>query len=312
MANLRKKLENKFLSSKSNKLDQTEMWFLTCPEDEITNDPSIDDLSKRIFLDLRKDGFAIIRNNLPHDLCDNVIQEFNSYCRNNMTSQEYRGTDGLHSRLALFHYESKSALQVGMAKNTVHFIEHAFRSKANIVGSLFFEKGSTQEIHRDTPAFFTNPLNHFFGVWNALEDIKDESGELCYYRGGHRIARDGNLYDDPGITIENYFARVEQECIDSGLTLEKYTPRKGDTLIWLPELPHGGSARKEGLSRKSMVFHYIPRGVPIHGVNEFFDKTKSLYINENYSVRQLEDARMIDMGRIRFYHNHREGNFKEG
>jgi len=59
------------------------------------------------------------------------------------------------------------------------------------------------------------------------------------------------------------------------------------------------------------VFHYLPQGIPIHGARDFFDKEKPIFIKENYSIKMRGDTRCIDMGDVRFYHNHKEGNFEE-
>lgn len=67
---------------------------------------------------------------------------------------------------------SEAEKRICSNKGTAEILQAAFTSEFTVVGSLFFEKGSMQSIYRDTPAFFTNPLNHYFGVWNALEDIE--------------------------------------------------------------------------------------------------------------------------------------------
>lgn len=313
MKKIIKRIENKIFAEKTNNLDRTQMWFLDCSEAELLAHKEIKPEVLDALVSLRNNGFAILKNNIPHALCDALIEDFNRYCSARADAAKYADEHGLHSRLALFHYQSDNAMKIGTLERTTEVVRTAFRNDFTIVGSLFFEKGSTQDVHRDTPAFFTNPLNHFFGVWNALEDIHEGSGELCYFRGGHKIARDSDLYDDANITIDNYFSVVENACKAAGLELERFRPRKGDTLIWLPELPHGGSPRdNESSTRRSMVFHYILVGTPIHGVNEFFDSSKPLFVNENYSVRVKNGIRMIDMGETRFYHNHKEGNFEEG
>ena len=313
MRKIIKKIENKLFAKKTNQLDRTPMWFLDCSDVELFAHKEIKPEVLDALLSLRNNGFAVLKNNIPHELCDALIEDFNRYCSSKVDADKYVDSDGLHSRLALFHYQSDNAMKVATLARTAEVVKTAFKNDFTIVGSLFFEKGSTQDVHRDTPAFFTNPLNHFFGVWNALEDIQEDSGELCYYRGGHKFARDSALYDDENVTIENYFSMVEDACKAAGLQLERFRPSKGDTLIWLPELPHGGSPRDNtSSSRRSMVFHYIPIGIPIHGVNEFFNASKPLFIRENYDVRVKNGIRLIDMGEIRFYRNHKEGNFEEG
>jgi hypothetical protein len=312
MSGIVKKIENALFGQKTRALDTTQMWFLTRQEDDLRADPSLDAETLEAFLNLRRDGYTILKGNLDPALCDAAVADFNSYCATHAESRKYRDEYGLHSRLALFHYQSGNLRKIATAPRTLKILRAAFRRDFTVVGSLFFEKGSTQDIHRDTPAFFTNPLNHFFGVWNALEDIQKDSGELCYYRGGHRSVSDADLYANPKINIDNYFSVVEQACKDAGMERLLFLPKQGDTLIWLPQLPHGGAPRHDpALSRRSVVFHYIPNGVPIHGASDFFDHKKPIFIGENYSVKTMDNIRMIDMGTTRFYHNYSEGNFEE-
>lgn len=312
MTNLIRKIQNR-LARKTTRLDERQMWFLSCPDEEILNNKALDQESIDVFMSLRKNGFAVLKGNVDPALCDAVVADFDAYCETHPESEGFADEHGLHSRLALFHYVSENARKVCTAPRTVKILKAAFQKDFTIVGSLLFEKGSAQDIHRDTPAFFTNPLNHFFGVWNALEDIKKDSGELCYYVGGHKILPDADLYRDPSTNIKSYFSRVEQACKDAGLTRDLFLAKKGDTLIWLPELPHGGAARvDDSLTRRSIVFHYIPNGVPIHGSGYFFDSARPIFVNENYAYRTLDGIRTIDMGETRFYHNYQEGNFAEG
>lgn len=178
-----KRLENRLIAEKTILLDRTEMWFLSCSEAELLSRQDLDAEVLHTLIALRNDGFAVLKSNIAHEICDALVADFNRYCAASPEAAKYKDEHGLHSRLALFHYESDNAMQVATAKRTIDVVQAAFAGDFNIVGSLFFEKGSTQSVHRDTPAFFTNPLNHFFGVWNALEDIQSGSGELCYYRG---------------------------------------------------------------------------------------------------------------------------------
>lgn len=302
----------KVFAKKTRRLDRRQMWFLDGSEAELRAHRDLKPEVLDALVSLRDNGFAVLKNNVPHALCDAVVEDFRRYCAATPEAAAYRDEHGLHSRLALFHQVSDNALSIAALPRTTELLRAAFRSEFNVVGSLLFEKGSAQDVHRDTPAFFTNPLNHFFGVWNALEDVREGSGELCYYRGGHKVARDADLYGDPATTMDAYFPKVEAACKAAGLELERFTPNKGDTLLWLPELPHGGSPRRDPrASRRSIVFHCLPAGTPIHGVKEFFNPGRPLFVNENYSVTVRNGVRMLDLGPPKFFHNYKEGNFDE-
>jgi len=191
-------------------------------------------------------------------------------------------------------------------------ITAVFGSSVTVIGSLFFEKGSEQSIHRDTPAFFTNPFNHYFGVWNALEDIRMDAGPLIYYEGGHKVAQDKDLYLDKSVNEKNYFAKVEDACREAGLPIKELIINKGDTIIWHPQLPHGGGKiNKTGLTRKSLVFHALPTMADIYGPSEFFNTHGRLPIKTNHSLLREGKHWMIDQGAPKFFHNRYEGNFDE-
>lgn len=278
------KILQRLRSWREEPLNVTPMWFLECSDLKITQS-NFPQWIKKAFMDLRRDGFTILEGNVSHELCDQVVEDFYKFCETNEKSKDFRDKEGLYSRVALLHYISKPALKLGTNAAIKEFLSAAFLTEFTIVGSLFFEKGSAQNIHRDTPAFFTNPLNHFFSVWTALEDIQAGSGELCYYGGGHLVARDADLYNNKAINFDNYFSTVEDECKKAGLKKQNFLAKKGDTLIWIPELPHGGAERvNKNASRKSIVFHYLPKRMPIHNAGTFFSR-RGVYVNQNYDTR---------------------------
>jgi phytanoyl-CoA hydroxylase len=295
----------------SKELSSEPMWFLA-DDPASTSESNLPAFVQGALKDIRDNGFAVLPGNVPPEACDAVIKDFEEYCKQHPESVEYRDEYGLHERLACLHLESEAARRVAFNSSTTAFLEAAFRGPLLVVGSLFFEKGSTQSIHRDTPAFFTSPLSHFFGVWNALEDVREGAGPLIYYRGGHKVAPDVSLYRDGSITAENYFDRVVQACRGAGLELVEFYPKKGDTLIWHPELPHGGAPiTNPKLSRKSLVVHYMQKDIPIHGADVFFDPRKKVHAGPKYRTVGFGKYHAIDQGRPRFFHNRYEGNFDE-
>lgn len=299
-----------FQRSKHEDLNTNQMWFLD--SDISSNEFNLPPPIYQALLDIKNNGVAILRNNNSDASCDSLLSEFKSYVSAAPESVQYCDEHGLHDRLCNLQLVSSAARDICFNKNTLATLSAAFRAQPLVVGSLFFERGSTQSIHRDTPAFFTNPLNHYFGVWNALEDIAEDSGPLIYYKGGHKIALDESILSKKIIKEKDYFAYVEGACKDAGLELVSFCPKKGDTLIWHPQLPHGGAPfRRPGTSRKSIVFHYIPNGVPIFGPKEFFAENPRLLARPNYKTISFNDHLMIDQGSPKFFHNKFEGNFKE-
>jgi ectoine hydroxylase-related dioxygenase (phytanoyl-CoA dioxygenase family) len=216
----------------------------------------------------------------------------------------------LHDRLANFHLVSQSAKAIYSQKKLHDLLTILFQCPPKIVGSLFFERSSEQSIHRDTPTFFTNPLNHYVGVWYALEDIDSQQGPLAYYGGSHKIAPDQKLrqqFDE----AEAYNASVIEACEQAGLTLAEFYPQKGDMLIWHPQLAHGGMrCSGPGLTRYSMVMHWMSSRATIHPPKEFFSNGDRI-AKDASRYRLLDGVEAIDHGAPQFFVNRREGNFDE-
>jgi phytanoyl-CoA hydroxylase len=292
-------------------LSLEKMWFLQDDGARLAAS-SLDPLVKNHLEEIRTNGVAILKGNVPAALCDEVIHDFRNYCIGSPESKDFKDEHSLYERLACLHLVSDAARRVAFSPTVAKITEAAFGKPAVVVGSLFFDKGSAQSIHRDTPAFFTNPLNHFFGVWTALEDVLPGSGPLFYFLKGHTVAPDDELFGNPSVNSKNYFEIVKNGCRHRNLDLIEYYPKKGDTLIWHPALPHGGAPiLKPDLSRRSIVFHYIPEGVPIHGADTFFGVRSRIGNKATYRTIAFGDRKVIDQGRPRFFHNRDEGNFDE-
>lgn len=148
----------------------------------------ISDVQAAAARDLIESGFTVFRNVAPAILFDQVADDFAHYLREHA---EYAAkcvdAHGRHLRFVNFHAASEAALELGNASQIMSLLDFLFARPAGVYTSLLFEYGSQQPIHRDSPFFHTFPINYFFGVWFALEDIHPDSGPLMYVSGGHRF-----------------------------------------------------------------------------------------------------------------------------
>lgn len=244
-----------------------------------TVDPSVTDKEIRGQLqDLIGRGYTHLRGVVSRARCDELIRDFDEYCAAQPEAERFADQHGNHSRLCNFHMHSDVALSIGLNPRVLAVLDAAFGRRAAICSSLLFEKGSQQPVHRDTLFFHTNPPNQFFGVWTALEDVAPDSGPLAYYVGGHRFHIDARRIAEEykGQTVGAMFSAFVNElhttCKDGGFPFA-YADfmQKGDVLIWHPQLPHGGSPiSRPGATRRSMVFHYMPEGSTVLGIEAFF------------------------------------------
>jgi len=174
---------------------------------------------------------------------------------------------------------------LGLDPVLMRFLDGLFGKEAVLYTSLTFEYGTEQKAHRDAPYFETVPFGQYFGVWTALEDVSLDAGALEVIEGGHRIpgidhkaearrlgkAPQDARIEDYDALLDRVFDQMQVACDAAGLPRRRIVVRKGEKIIWHPWLPPGGSqVLNPALTRRSIAGHYIPRAVPVFGVDVFF------------------------------------------
>ncbi len=240
---------------------------------------------KAIARDLCIEGIAVIRAAVSPALCERVIRDYGryvelhrDYVRSNLTET------GREKRLVNFHLWSEPSAQLGANPRIMNALDFIFDAPAAVYTSLTFKYGTQQPVHRDTPHFATWPPLMFVGVWTALEDVAPSAGPLFYHPRAHRFklapaehmrqaeARlpDAPLRDQTLMALDLYNGDVIRKSTElvAPVTLDM---RVGDTVIWHPDMPHGGSpAHDPARTRWSSVFHCAPVDVQVHQHDRFF------------------------------------------
>lgn len=130
--------------------------------------------------------------------------------------------------------------------------------------TLNFPVGTQQHLHSDAIHFSSQPERFMCGVWLALEDIHPDAGPLDYCPGSHRWPIVSNtMLGTPRFGRKSQNAQGPYEAVwdamvaASGLQTERFLARKGQALIWMANLLHGGSPRADpARTRWSQVTHY--------------------------------------------------------
>ena len=262
--------------------DRTRFWWeQPNSENQIAN---VDDEATRAAaFALRDDGIAVLEGFVSSAFCDDINRDFAEFCsQNKAESDHWRLPTGFHPRLTNFHTYSAAAREALMSGRLTAVLDALFGEKTALCSSLYFEQSTEQPIHRDSPFFCSNPYGQFFGVWIALEDIRPQAGPLNYRPGGHKLDIDQvelalrNPDLDVGQLYGKYLQEIKQRCDDEGLPVSTVLPKKGDVVIWHPELPHGGGKILDGGgSRKSIVYHVMPETAPIYGIDIFFGRQEA-------------------------------------
>ncbi len=249
---------------------------------------------------MRDVGLVTLTGHVAPEVCDRIVGDFERYCAEHPSeAAEYVLPNGFHSRFYHLHTVSDAALQTVLDPGVLDFLDHLFTARAAVNSTHFFEQGSEQAVHRDTPFFYADPMpGEFVGVWVVLEDVTADSGALTYIPSGHKVQVDlaeVRTAGDVGAMFRRYCELVGELCADQGLRPEQYIPSKGDVAIWHPELPHGGSPiTRPGATRRSLVAHYIPEGAYVQPVGYFFGIEAPRKIMEFVPIGRDRKMRWVD------------------
>lgn len=237
-----------------------------------------------------ENGFIHLSEVIPHNLCDMAIREYDAWCNAHAEKMIGIRKDNRNPRVVNLHSQIDQLKDLFTHNiELLNLLDALFGYKTCVYTSLMFQYGTEQPFHRDTPVFVTSPERFYFGLWFALEDADHNNGCLEVIPGSHKVEED-NRYD----FAEERFPNIDeidkncsnlwmpwqnkqlQKCLDTGLKLIKVTARKGDCVIWHPQMFHAGSKIVDGnKTRNSLVFHVTPEYVPVYQGDIFFNRQKA-------------------------------------
>ena len=242
-----------------------------------------------------ENGYFIVRNAIEHETCDDAILSFKDFEKDYEELCKARINENKHyPRLANFHLYSSSARDVFSKCSILPVIDKIFNKELCIYTSLFYNKGSEQPLHRDTPYFCTRPKDKFIGMWVALEDVNLRNGPLCGVSESHKIESSdikemalkhfSKLDDIPPVSSvlwNEYQEDIQKKCDEKKLKSKAYQLKKGDVIVWHPLFFHGGEKMLDKkLTRYSIVVHLVPKGVRVHQGDVFFNPDKMIPFEE--------------------------------
>ena len=255
-------------------------------------------------------GYTIVRSNFSGAECARAIKEFRAFeSSNEEIFAENRDEFGHLKRIVNLHMVLPAVANLFTANERLLQISDVlFGGRTALYTSLLYECGSEQSIHRDAPLFCTRPEYLYFGNTVYLEAADDQNGCLEVIERGHlvgelnreRIAQEhyGSLDVLPLIDVDlwnKYQTLLVERCRQQQLTRKRIHVAAGDSLIWHPLLPHGGSPILDRTrTRLSVVFHSVPEGVPVYQQDAFFRPSMHYATSPPWGYREADGRKMVD------------------
>jgi phytanoyl-CoA hydroxylase len=291
----------------------------------LTDDALIDSQVKEYLTFFLENGYVVIPGNT--DFLEKISRAttcFYKFKENNRAiTKPIQDDNGFLRRIVNLHCYNTEIVELFTENPSLSFLDYLM-GEATLYTSLTFEKGSGQDIHRDTPYFWTSPPYQYVGMWVALEDTDKENGPLRVVKGGHKLPEldlesiaskfydsmsDINPYSDE-LWLE-YQTQLQTQYQAAGLTEQEVHVPKGSTIIWHPQLPHGGSPIvNDNRTRLSMAMHITPPNVAVYHQDVFFsqkivpskkeifykfDKNRRYIAHDTISFGHLKDYRFKDI-----------------
>lgn len=232
----------------------------------------IDDLEAEMLRGFVRDGFLVLPEGLEDELVDRALADIDRAIVEKWEGYRY----GESQRLQQMHREFGGIRDIWLHPRIHRVLELLFDEESRPCQSLVYVFGSQQDAHQDTIHLTPFPAGYMCGVWVALEEVREGSGELMVYPGSHRLPRVymngsgcGKVGEDWRQFGETVVKCWERLIADSGLVPAPYLAKRGSVLIWHENLMHAGSVRRDpSLSRRSVVTHNFARGSLV-----FYDST---------------------------------------
>ena len=218
--------------------------------------------SRRLFFET--EGFHIEQALVDRESIEKAANAF-SVIKENETHGHRNGSS---ERLVNIHKDIEELQAIYNNPKIREVVNDLLGEQSYPAQSLSFIHGSEQSAHADWVHLSTFPIDSMCGVWIALEDVIEDSGELFYFQGSHsyprismsmlELTKISPEFPDWSEFGERYNREIERVVVDSGKKPTRFLPKAGDVLFWHENLIHGGSPRGSNtLTRYSMVIHFF-------------------------------------------------------
>ena len=258
-------------------------------------------------------GFALVKGAVDAALCEDInarVARFKQ--RNRKVVAPNLDEHGRLYRVVNLHLAVDAITRLLTDNKAIAACDGFFGEPASLYTSLYYERGSEQPLHRDTPVFSTTPAGRYLGVWVALDDVADDNGPLRVVPGSHALPnidldrmRQEVFGDEPIEPTSQkgwdaYQDAVRLQCEAAGLVEQRMHVERGDVIVWHPHTFHGGAPHPAPRTRRSVVMHVTPRDVPVGHMDTFFHPSRPVAPSHRRYYRRkdrfVSNPRQVDFG----------------
>lgn len=246
-----------------------------------------------IVLSFKNDGFAVIKNALPHSLIDLIYEKTLSLVSKIESSAEslrdiHRAPNG---EISSMHNLANYMPEYQKLYNHTPIVE-AFEAiygprSEKVINSSYFAKpkaiGYETKPHQDNAFFCMSPAE-IITCWFPVEVADARNGSLYYYQGSWILGDiphlpDGNLGASMSVSPEamhsviNHFPKLYISL------------NKGDCVIHNPQIVHGSDANHSNLDRKAFNFSIIgKKAIVDKKLHDMYLKNLQEFLLRNKSI----------------------------
>jgi ectoine hydroxylase-related dioxygenase (phytanoyl-CoA dioxygenase family) len=266
---------------------------------------------------LEREGFVVVEGALDPDLCARANADIDEFkAANRSVLRRNLDAAGRMHRVVNFHVASAALTKLFSENSALELCDRFFDDETALYTSVFFERGSQQDLHRDSPVFVTRPEGKYLGVWVALEPTDGDNGPIVAVPGSHLLppidirAMATKLYGAPSNAPAHdedgwvaYQTTVQEQATAAGLEPVEVHVQTGDVIVWHPLFLHGGAAQRvPERTRRSIVMHVTPRGMPVYQQDVFFDPDKDVPSVADFGYFTDGGRAIAKVGNIDFNH----------
>src|SRR5687768_2607890 len=116
---------------------------------------------------LLQNGFAVVEGAVAADLCEAALAKIDALKARHQNIVEKNADEFGHLyRVVNLHLAIDELADAFVANEAgLAACDEFFGAKTSLYTSLYYERGSEQALHRDTPYFSTKPGGKYLGVW---------------------------------------------------------------------------------------------------------------------------------------------------